>query len=497
MRARRAAALAVLVAAVAATAQAEPPVIDAMAVRITVGRDGTLSVGESIDVAYTKLGTLAFRIIALRAPDGGLVRVRDVEASDGADGAAVPVGVTERPDELEIRPRGPLTLTHESTLQLRLAYTMYRALRSDARGDRLDLVVLPKAWTVRVERLRVEVHFPASMPVKPALHAALTRPDGTPVPANVVHGHRRIRLEAPRPARPGESARLTVVWPSGHVNLATPEPPARWPPWVRLTEAWFVPGGLLLLTGLIWITGRARGRAVVPSYAPPAGLRPGEAGVVIDGRIDPDDVVAAVVDLAGRGYLTLERAAGETDVMVTVRREWISDPDVRPWEAVLLANVFSAPGYRRIALSALRAPHDSASIREALSADLAVRGLFASPPLAIRRVGRWAAVVTTAIWLQLAFAEGADGPTKVAGVATGMTIWLLTGVVAAGGLTAEGRRARSALRGFRDFLARVDTGRLERLPAGTLDENLPWAIALGVTDGWLTTASRGAVGTTG
>ena len=234
----------------------------------------------------------------------------------------------------------------------------------------------------------------------------------------------------------------------------------------------------------MWLNGHLAGRGpVVPIYEPPPGLRPGEAGVIIDGRVHTEDVVAAVVDLAARGYLTL--APGERDVVVSVARPWISAPDVRPWEAVLLANVFSAPGLATVMLSTLRAPQDSASIREALSADLAERGFFSSPPIALRRLGRWAAGITAALWLQLAWNAGSAPSTLLAGVVTGVVLWGLAGVVAAGGLTAEGRRARHRLRGFREFLARVDTPRLERLAPGTTDENLAWAIALGVTEGWL------------
>lgn len=210
-----------------------------------------------------------------------------------------------------------------------------------------------------------------------------------------------------------------------------------------------------------------------------------DAWVLDDGDEAQAARTAAVVDLAARGYVTLERPPGETDVVVTIQRPWITDPDVRPWEAVLLRNVFTSPGYSTIALSALRDPGESASIREALSAELAERGFFSSAPIAVRRVGRWAAVIAAALWMQIAWNKEADLSTQLAIVATGVTLWLFAGVIAAGGLTADGRRARQSLRGFREFLLRVDRDRLEKLRAGTVDENLAWAIALGVTEGWL------------
>jgi hypothetical protein len=352
----------------------------------------------------------------------------------------------------------------------------------------LEWPVLPNEWHRSIPKLRAEVRFPPSVPPRVGARVSLTRPNGAPVPAKVRHGHQMAWLEATAPVTPGDSARLTVLWPAGHVNFATPEPPgpSPWPLWLTFSNAWFIPGAVFLLTGLVWMGGHYAGRRpIVPVYGPPPNLRPGEAGVVIDGRVDAEDIVAAVVDLAVRGFVTLERPPGQTDVIVTIRRPWISDPDVRPWEISLLTSIFSWPGFSTITLSALRAPRDSASIRDALSTDLAERGFFAAAPLARRRTGRWFAVIVTAVWMQLAWNADESLSTVLAGVATGLALWLLAGATASGGLTAEGRRARQTLRGFREFLMRVDTHRLDRLRSGTLDENLPWAIALGVTEGWL------------
>ena len=487
MRARCAAALAALaLLAVPVDAEAKTPVIEEMDVRITVGAAATLFVTETIEASADSPGVFAVRKIPLRTPDGRLVRVRDVTARDGL-GDAVALEVRERDDVLEVRP-GVLGAVDPGEIRLRLSYVVYRALRTSGAVDSLDWIVLPNEWKGLVRKLNVQVQFPASLRVTKVVNATLTKADASPIRARTIQAHRSVILEAPLAVKAEESARLTVVWPSGHVNFATPEPPPPWPWWVRfpLTPAWTVPAALFVLTVLMWLTARsAGGHAVVPRYAPPAGLRPGEAGVVIDGRIDAADVVASVVDLAARGFVRLERMPGDSDVMVTVARPWVSDPDVRPWEAVLLTNVFTAPGVSAIALSALRAPRDTASIREALSADLADRGFFATGPLAFRRAGRWVAVITAAVWVQFAHLDKASASTIGAGIATGLVLWLLAGVVAAGGLTAQGRHARQALRGFREFLARVDTSRLERLPAGELDEHLPWAVALGVTEAWL------------
>ena len=41
-------------------------------------------------------------------------------------------------------------------------------------------------------------------------------------------------------------------------------------------------------------------------YRPPDDLRPAQVGVLIDETADPLDVTASIVDLAVRGYLTIE-----------------------------------------------------------------------------------------------------------------------------------------------------------------------------------------------
>jgi len=293
-------------------------------------------------------------------------------------------------------------------------------------------------------------------------------------------------------------ARLAAAFAALVVHLASPAPAAieslelqlrpehpervSEPVATLLHGAWIVPGALAVLVIVFWAARRGGGDAA-PAYRAPAGLRAGEAGVLIDGHVHARDVVAAVVDLAVRGYLTLEPA--DNDVMVHVARPWIHDKDICSFETVLLAHVFT-DGAKSVRLSALRGRgYAPDSIKDNLSHDLAELGLFAAGPRAVLRVGRVAAVAAAAIWLQVLWNEGAGVSAYTAAVTTGGMLWLLVVQIARGGLTPEGVRARRRLEGYREYLRRVEKHRLEALPPGALDEHLPWAIALGVTEGWL------------
>jgi hypothetical protein len=253
---------------------------------------------------------------------------------------------------------------------------------------------------------------------------------------------------------------------------------------------WIVPGVLLGIAGLVAVGGRLFPRRVVAAYAPPASLRAGEAGVLIDGRVDAADVVATVVDLALRGYLRLERASA-ADIVVTVARPWLHDRDLRPFEAALLAHVFT-DGVRSTRLSALSGHGESpTSIKNNLSNDLTARGFFSAAPRAVRRFGVVAASIGFGLWMQVSWNAGALSATAFPALVAAGAVWWLLHRLAVGRPTAQGRRAQQELRGYAEYLRRVEKDRIDRLAPGTLDEHLPWAIALGVSDGWLTTTPNG------
>jgi len=53
--------------------------------------------------------------------------------------------------------------------------------------------------------------------------------------------------------------------------------------------------------------GRDRGCArSPPQYEPPNQLTPGEVGTLVDDSADMRDITASIVDLAVRGYITIE-----------------------------------------------------------------------------------------------------------------------------------------------------------------------------------------------
>ncbi|TWD81586.1 putative membrane protein DUF2207 [Kribbella amoyensis] len=89
-------------------------------------------------------------------------------------------------------------------------------------------------------------------------------------------------------------------------------------------------------------------------FTPPADLRPGEVGTLIDERIDPVDVTATILDLAVRGHLVITELEHQTEY---------SRPD---WE---LKRVATAPSeelqrYENVLIRAIFGDNDSVLVSE-------------------------------------------------------------------------------------------------------------------------------------
>jgi hypothetical protein len=487
MPSRRVLTLAAVVLLLGVSPALGQPTVDRADVRLDIRADAVVVVSESIGFHSSEARPAASRTIALHALDGGLVRVDDLTATD-VSGRSLRVDVAEHDGAIRARTLDRLTGDGPRRFQVGFAYHVANVLRAEPGRHRLDWVVAAPQWVGHLPRLAISVTLPPSLPRTADVRASLAQAF-RPVHARVVRTPRGVDVVATA-LKPRDGVVLTVTWPAGHVNLGTAAPAE--PSAHAAATPWLVPGVLSLVCAAIAI-GRRRARGpIVPIYSPPTTLRAGEAGVVIDGTVDDADVLGAIADLAVRGYLGLEplRRPGDTDVFLTITRPWRHDREIRPFEAVLLARTFH-DGATTARLSGLRHARDTwRSIKEHLSADLVERGVFPESPRAVARAGGWLGVIVLGGWSQVAWNAGSAWPTFLAGAATAVVVWMLVSLVASDGLTAEGRATRQQLLGFREFLRRVDKDRLERLAPGTLDPNLPWAIALGVTAAWMSVTAQ-------
>lgn len=231
------------------------------------------------------------------------------------------------------------------------------------------------------------------------------------------------------------------------------------------------------------VTRRNRNEPVAVAFAPPANLRPGQLGTLIDEVADTRDVTATMVDLAVRGYLVIEEV-GEKDYAFVKTRE--ADDNLRPYARTLFDAVFDDRD--RVTLTDLKTTFhaDMAKVQSELYAEVTELGWFNRNPSHARQA-----------WAGVGIGVLIGGVLATIGLAN-VSSWALLGVPViilglamlvttkiAPARTPEGTRVLAETRGFELYL-RTAEGEQLRFEEGQdiFGRYLPYAIAFGVTEQW-------------
>lgn len=296
------------------------------------------------------------------------------------------------------------------------------------------------------------------------------------------------------PLVPGRGFTIVVGWDPGIVER--PGALERFIGWLQRYWSFGLP---VLSLALMWSLWRRRGRdpdmlPIVTSYDPPRDISPGEVGTMLDERADMRDVTATLVDLAVQGRLRIEEIEGKKVLGMEFGADYCfheTSPGVearptKPHEQKLLSALFG--GRSRVELSDLKNEFykDLPGIREAMMDCLVAQGIYTKRPDRVR--AGWV-VAGVGLGIVLFFLIGflpASAPLAIIAV----PILVALPVIVFGWLmparTLKGARLIEGLRGFREFLSRVDGDRLRRMniEPSAFERVLPFAMALGVEKKW-------------
>lgn len=245
---------------------------------------------------------------------------------------------------------------------------------------------------------------------------------------------------------------------------------------------------------------------IAVQFNPPPGVQPGLVGTVIDESADTLDVSASVIDLAVRGFLSIEEVDGggftkRTDWRLTrlVPREGEA---LRPYESTLLEGLFATAN--PVLLSDLKNHFSKtlSSVKDQMYDEVLSRGWFRKSPQRQR-----------ALWLALGFlligagvvllflGAAMRGVDRTAGLSLPVPSGLLLGAgVVIGGIivvilgrrvpakTAEGSAVLAQSLGFRQYLATAEANQIRWEEAQEIfSRYLPYAIVFGVAERWAKT----------
>ncbi len=219
-------------------------------------------------------------------------------------------------------------------------------------------------------------------------------------------------------------------------------------------------------------------------YDPPAGLTPGEMGTLFDERANHRDIVATIVDMAVRGFLTITQVEEKKLLGLRTTKDYRLDRQskadatkLKPHERKLMDGLFADGD--SVKLSDLKGSFadDVRAIQSDLYRQLADGGFFVSNPQRTRSAYVAVGLVVAGLGLFL-IGLGIVG-VSIAGAAIALFGPFMPK------RTTRGVEAFWHAQGFKLFLERAEKHRIQWQERGHVFEQfLPYAMTFGVAEKW-------------
>jgi uncharacterized membrane protein len=297
-----------------------------------------------------------------------------------------------------------------------------------------------------------------------------------------------------------EGLTAVVGWDKGFVH--PPSSAAKIGLFLRSNWPLFLPIGVFAVMFWLWWTrGRDPARlSIAVQYEPPDKLTPGECGTLVDNEAALRDITATLVDLAVKGYLTIEQkdeshllglshSKSYTFHLKKPAAQWT---DARPHEQEMLSALFDGGTNTDVKLSDLQNHFYShlPTIRDRIFDALMADGYYLHRPDTVRQAYIGSGIVIGVLMFVLSgFLSNSLGmaplPWIVSGILSGGIICIFGWFMPA--RTIAGARTLEKVLGFEDFLGRVESDRIERIEKTPelFEKYLPYAMALHVEKKWV------------
>lgn len=474
--------------------------IDQFRADITVRPDGVLAILETIDVDFDGLQKHGiYRDIPTRyAYDDTHDRLYRLSVQSVTDGAGHPVTYQVSAGDITEIKIGDAGRTVGGKQTYRIRYTVAGALNAFADHDELYWNVNGDQWGVPTMVTRATVQAPVGAVQRVGCFQG---PTGSTEPCVSDIGGNTGSFASTRRLAPGEQLTIVAGLAKGTVAVAPPElvsRPRGFVEYFSTSPLALGAAGLVLVAGLYgvgwlwWTRGRDRGRprgAIVPEYEPPGKLRPALLGVLVDESADPRDLVATIVDLAVRGYLTITEHPkhglfGHPDWTLDKRR---AADDLLPYERRLFEGLFKDGD--SVLLSSLKGTFRPtlAAAEKLLYADATKRGWFVADPSFVRGAYAGLGCVTALAGIGLVFLLGrllGWGLVGLALVPAGLALLVLNRAMPA--RTAAGAALFAQTLGFRRYMETAESDRAAFAEKeGLFTAYLPYAVMFASVDKWM------------
>ena len=501
VRFRRVVAIFLLALFAAMPANARTLVFKHFDAQIQVHPDGTIDVTEVIEAQFTGAWHGIYRTIPVEyTNDAGLNYTLLLDQISATDSDGQQLKLEQNREGRNVKFKIYVPAAEDATRTILLHYRVLDALRFFQDHDELYWNVTGNDWENPIELVTAHIELPTGVTGLRAI--AYTGVTGSRTEdARVEIRDNVVDITSTR--RLGYRQGLTAVvgFDKGFVN----------PPSASMKFARFLKSNSPLLIPLIsffvmfwlwWTRGRDPQRlAISVQYEPPDKLTPGECGTLVDNEAAMRDITATLVDLAVKGYLTIEQKEESHLLGLTHSKDYIFHmkkpptewASARSHEQEMLSALFDAGASADVALSELqnhfytRLP----AIRDRIFSALMSDGYYLHRPDTVKQgyIGAGLVIGGLLVFGGVGYLQNATGIAAgswiLAGIATGLVICIFGWFMSARTIT--GARALEKVLGFEEFLGRVEKDQIERLEKTPelFEKFLPYAMALQVEKKWV------------
>ncbi len=273
---------------------------------LSVLPEGVVDVTETIRARFTGAWNGLYRTIPVEYRTArGLNYTLFLGIEKIADESGAPLKYESSRDRHYRKLKIYVSGAEDATKTITIRYRVENALRFFEDHDELYWNLTGDEWDVPIESAAAAIALPpgATGLRAEAFNGAFGARERD-ADVRIEESEVRVRLER----KLGFHEGLTVVagWDKGLVR--EPGPVAREWLWLRSNWPFFLPIAVFAGTFRLWYTrGRdPRRNPISARYEPPEGMTPAEVGALADNKADLRDVTATLVDLAVRGYVTIE-----------------------------------------------------------------------------------------------------------------------------------------------------------------------------------------------
>jgi uncharacterized membrane protein len=492
----------VLVVCVAGPAAARQIVIKNFDEQVVVHRDSSIDVTERIEAQF--IGTDwhgIYRTIPIqyRNPEGFnyTLFVENVSARDNDEN---PLKLEQSHEGGYLKLKIYVPDADNSTHTVILRYLVLDALRFFSDHDELYWNVTGEEWDAPIQSASARIELPeGAAGVRAVAYSGVF--GARSQDANVTISDNVIAISTTRPLGYHQGLTTVVGFDKGLVH----EPSASEQIGLFLQSNWplllFPVVAFLVMFWLWWTRGRDPERdAVTVQYDPPDKLTPAECGALVDDDVAMRDITATLVDLAVKGYLTIEQKDRSGLLGLSHHRDYAFHMKKQPaeWqnasrhEQEMLSALFDGGTNPDVGLSDLQNHFYThlPAIRDRVFDALVGDGYYLHRPDTVRQGYIGGGLV---IGFLLVF--GGNWWAKQSGMSS--LTWTLAGIICGATIcafgwfmparTVTGARTLAKVLGFEDFLGRVESDRIQRLENApeTFEKFLPYAMALSVEKKWV------------